>query len=166
MNPNEKFKHFLSTLQESVKTDEHKRLLEAVTEAYTLLEGNPYIFAKGASPVQKRAMRSKSASQSEEEIEARANELQRREKQAKQAGGRLKGVQTQLLKAAQVAPMEVEAFLQSSELRDAIKSGKEDLDRRFGTNTAKKSFTERLKGAVRGFTEAEEAFIGEIDDED
>ena len=166
MNPTEKFKEFLSTLHESVKTDEHKKLLEAVTEAYTLLEGNPYIFAKGAAPVQKRAMGSKSASQSEEEIASASAELQRREKLAKQAGGRLKGVQTQLLKAAQVAPMEVEAFLQSSELRDAIKSGKEDLDRRFGTSTAKKSFTERLKGAVRGFTEAEEDFIGEIDDED
>jgi len=165
MNPTDKFKGFLTSLNESVKSEEQKKILEAVTEAYTLLESNPYIFA-GQRPerVQKRAMGNQSAPQSEEDISTASKELDRREKLAKQASGRLKGVKTQLLKAAQVAPLEIEEFMKSGELRDAIKAGKEDLDRQFGTETSKRSFTDRLKGAVRGFTEAEEEFIGEIED--
>lgn len=167
MKPSDKFKEFLSTLHESVNTEQQKKILEAVTEAYTLLEANPYIWQtkQAASPVSMRDKRSVPV-QSKEEITDANKERERKEKLARQASGRLKGVQSQLLKAAQVAPMEIEAFLKSSELRDAIKAGKEDLDRRFGTSTAKRSFTDRLKGAVRGFTEAEEEFIGKLEDED
>lgn len=167
MNQQEKFKKFLADLHESVPSDADKKLLEAVTEAFTLLEANPYIFAgKKPDPVQRRAIGQKMTPQSEEEISAANAERDRKEKLARQAGGRLQGVKTQLLKAAQVAPMEIEEFMRSSELRDAIKAGKSELDKRFGTETSKRSFLDRLKGAARGFTEAEEEFIGELEDED
>ena len=163
MTPNDKFKEFLSGLHESVQTERQKKILEAVTEAYTLLESNPYIWkTQEASPELRR--RQTPTEQSPEELAEHKAELARRQKLANQAGGRLQGVQTQLLKAAKAAPMEIEAFIKSDELRDAIKAGKSDLDRQFGTDTAKRSLKDRLKGAIRGFTEAEEDFIGDIEE--
>jgi hypothetical protein len=164
MNSSDKFTEFLSSLNESVNKDSDKKLIKAVLEAYSLLEG-PYVWnsAKTQSP-ETRRNRSAAPQQSAEDIADNNADLKRRQKAANQAGGRLKGVQSQLLKAASVAPMEIEEFIKSDVLRNAIKAGKADLDSKFGTDTGKRSLKDRIKGAVRGFTEAEEEFIGELED--
>ena len=157
MNRTDKMKSFLTSLNESVKSPEQKKLISSIMEAFSLVESNPYIFAgKQPEGVKKRAMGKQSASQSKEEIDDSNKKRERREKLARQSSGRLQGVKTQLLKAAEISPMEIEEFLKSGELRNAIKAGKADLDRQFGTDTSKKSLKDRLKGAVRGFTEAED----------
>jgi hypothetical protein len=154
MNSSDKFTEFLSSLNESVSKESDKDLIKAVLEAYSLLEG-PYVWNNKAKAPETRRNRSAAPQQSAEEIADNNADLKRRQKAANQAGGRLQGVQTQLLKAAKVAPMEIEEFIKSDELRAAIKAGKADLDSKFGTDTGKRSIKDRLKGAVRGFTEAE-----------
>ena len=163
MNTPDKFTHFLSSLHESVNNDADKKLLEAVTEAYTLLEGNPYIWKNtGDGPVTRRGG-AQAPQQSQEEIDTRNAERNRSEKLANQAGGRLKGVQTQLLKAAKAFPLEIEKFIRGEEILGAIKAGKGELDQKFGTDTGKRSIKDRFKGAFRGFTEAEEAFLNDTE---
>jgi len=165
MNTPDKFKEFLSSLHESVKDDADKKLLEAVTEAYTLLEGNPYIWNNSSSgPVTRRGASSAAPSQTEEEIGAANAERNRKQKLANQAGGRLKGVKSQLIKAAKAFPLEIEEFIRNGEILGAIKEGKAQLDQQFGTETGKRSLKDRFKGAFRGFTEAEEAFLESTED--
>jgi len=154
MNTPDKFKAFISSLHESVNNDTDKKLLEAVNEAYTLLEGNPYIWNNpGSGPVTRRGG-SSGPKQTEEEIGTRNAERNRSEKLANQAGGRLKGVKTQLIKAAKAFPLEIEEFIRNGEILGAIKEGKAQLDQTFGTETGKRSLKDRFKGAFRGFTES------------
>lgn len=163
MNPTDKFKGFLTSLNESVKSEEQKKILEAITEAYTLLESNPYIFAgkKEATPITRRDS-VKSSSQTPEEIEAANKARKEREiaanrlqgKEAGEIGGRLAGMLSQLINAAEKAPEAVEKVIKSEKLLKAIKSSKQATDEKFGTDTAKKSLGQRFKSAIKGFTES------------
>jgi hypothetical protein len=156
MNKQELFVEFLNNLQESASKDE-KEILSLIEtgfkETVSLMEG-PYIWGNKQAETPK-SKKMQSSAQSEEETEAQVSELARREKEARMAGGRLKGVMAQMLKAAKVAPLEIEDFI-NGKLKDAIKEGKAELDEKFGTDTSKKSFMSRLKGAAKAFTESEE----------
>jgi len=163
MNPNDKMKGFLTSLNESVTTPEQKKLLEAIMEAFSLFESNPYIFAgkKEASPVTRQS-RVKPSTQTPEEIDAANAARKKREieanrlqgKDVNELGGRLAGILSQLINAAEKAPDAVEKLIKSEKLLKSIKSARQATDDKFGTDTAKKSIGQRFKNAIKGFTES------------
>lgn len=171
MKNSQKFIAFLESLQ----NESNAALIGAVKQAFTLTEASVrgLSFPDVKSPERMR-LQSKSAKPlTPEEQSARAAEFKRKTAMANQASGRMQGVMSQLVKYAANSPIEVEKWM-NEVLKPAIKSGKLDIDSRFGTSSAKTGILQRVKNAGKammgeGVEDMEEEDITDVaiaDDED
>jgi hypothetical protein len=169
MNKEEKFYSFL----ESLKTEKNETLIESVKEAYAItqkfalneatIRGMPMPDIK--SPERMR-LPSKTKPATPEEIASNNARFKRESSQAGQGRGRASGAMKQVEKYAMTAPAEVEAWI-NTVLKPAIKAGKQDTDSRYGTNSAKVGFGQRLKNVGKAMLgEGQEVAYDDQDDED
>ena len=150
---NKLFENFLDELKATNPT--HSNLIEAIKEGAALVEG-PWVWGgqSSGSPTSKKSEYSKATS--DDQLKLDNENRTERERLAMKKANALKGVQTHLINAAKIAPLEVESIIKSDHVLKAIKAGKQELDEQFGTDTSKRSIWDRTKGAVKSFTESEE----------
>jgi len=168
MNKEEKFYAFL----ESLKTEKNSTLIESVKEAYALTEA--WLTQKDFAPTgmakegfdRRKAERGAKKPSAPVDVEANKARFKRDASVASQGRGRASGSMKQLEKYAMTSPIEVEQWM-NTVLKPAIKAGKQDTDTRYGTDSAKVGFGQRLKNVGKAMLgEGQEVAYDDQDDED
>lgn len=142
MKKTEKFTGFL----ESLKDNSNVALIEAVKQAFVLTEASVRGMSMPdvKSPERKRLSNTGSKQLSSEEQATNAARFKREGSLARQAGGRASGSMAQIVKFAMSSPFDVEKWMNET-LKPAIKQGKLDTDSKYGTDSAKVGFGQRIK---------------------